>query len=71
VSTLADADEPAPSRVLREVGRILGRPLADVCTFLNPGVVILDGALGGGARDSCPAWPSRSSATAPRRSRRR
>lgn len=50
VLALADADEPAPSRVLREVGRILGRPLADACTFLNPGVVILDGALGGGAR---------------------
>jgi predicted NBD/HSP70 family sugar kinase len=36
--------------VLREVGRILGRPLADLCTFLNPGMVILDGTLGGAGR---------------------
>ncbi|WP_157435646.1 ROK family protein [Actinospica robiniae] len=50
VLRMADADEPAPARVLREVGRILGRPLADVCTFLNPGLLILDGALGGAGR---------------------
>lgn len=50
VLSLADADEPAPARVLREVGRILGRPLADLCTFLNPEVVILDGTLGGAGR---------------------
>jgi len=47
---LAAADEPAPVRVLREVGRTLGRPLADLCTFLNPGALILDGALGGAGR---------------------
>jgi predicted NBD/HSP70 family sugar kinase len=47
---LADADEPAPVRVLREVGRTLGRTLADLCTFLNPGALILDGALGGAGR---------------------
>jgi predicted NBD/HSP70 family sugar kinase len=50
VLRLADADEPAPARVLREVGRALGRPLADLCTFLNPDVLILDGALGGAGR---------------------
>lgn len=50
VLRMADAEEPAPTRVLREVGRILGRPLADVCTFLNPGLLILDGALGGAGR---------------------
>jgi predicted NBD/HSP70 family sugar kinase len=50
VLRLADADEPAPVRVLREVGRILGRPLADLCTFLNPGALVLDGALGGAGR---------------------
>ena len=50
VLRLADADEPAPARVLREVGRRLGRPLADLCTFLNPGALILDGALGGAGR---------------------
>lgn len=47
---LADADEPAPVRVLREVGRALGRPLADLCTFLNPSLLILDGALGDAGR---------------------
>lgn len=50
VLRLADSDEPAPVRVLREVGRVLGRPLADVCTFLNPGLLILDAALGGAGR---------------------
>lgn len=50
VLRLADADEPAPARVLRELGRVLGRPLADVCTFLNPDVVIVDGSLGGAVR---------------------
>ncbi|WP_377266923.1 ROK family protein [Peterkaempfera sp. SMS 1(5)a] len=50
VLRLADADEPAPARVLREVGRTLGRPLADLCTFLDPDLLILDGALGGAGR---------------------
>ncbi|MFC1406513.1 MULTISPECIES: ROK family transcriptional regulator [Streptacidiphilus] len=50
VLRLADADEPAPARVLREVGRALGRPLADLCTFLDPGLLVLDGALGGAGR---------------------
>jgi predicted NBD/HSP70 family sugar kinase len=50
VLRLADADEPAPARVLREVGRALGRPLADLCTFVNPSLLILDGALGGAGR---------------------
>ena len=50
VLRLADADEPAPARALREVGRTLGRPLADLCTFLDPGVLILDGALGPAGR---------------------
>lgn len=50
VLRLADADEHAPVRVLREVGRRLGRPLADVCTFLNPGVLVVDGGLGGAGR---------------------
>ncbi|WP_157876175.1 ROK family protein, partial [Streptacidiphilus griseoplanus] len=50
VLRLADDGEPAPARVLREVGRILGRPLADLCTFLNPELLVLDGALGGAGR---------------------
>ena len=50
VLSLADADEPAPVRVLRELGRALGRPLADLCTFLNPGLLVLDATLGGAGR---------------------
>ncbi|HEY3868227.1 MAG TPA: ROK family protein [Actinocrinis sp.] len=50
VLRLAEAGEPGPTRVLREVGRSLGRPLADLCTFLNPAVLVLDAALGAAGR---------------------
>lgn len=50
VLRLAAAGEPGPTRVLREVGRSLGRPLADLCTFLNPAVLVLDAALGAAGR---------------------
>lgn len=50
VLRMADADEPGPSRALRELGRALGRPLADLCTFLNPGLLVLDATLGGAGR---------------------
>ena len=33
-------------RLLVDVGRTIGRPLADLCTLLNPDLFILDGALG-------------------------
>ena len=50
VLRMADADDPGPARVLRELGRALGRPLADLCTFLNPGLLVLDATLGGAGR---------------------
>ena len=50
VLRMADADEPGPARVLRELGRALGRPLADLCTFINPGLLVLDATLGGAGR---------------------
>jgi predicted NBD/HSP70 family sugar kinase len=38
-------------RLLTDVGRIAGRPLADLCTLLNPDAVVLDGSVGpAGAR---------------------
>jgi predicted NBD/HSP70 family sugar kinase len=36
----------APQRFLRDLGRTLGRPLADLATLLNPGLVVVDGSLG-------------------------
>lgn len=47
---LAAAGEAGPVRVLRDVGRVLGRPLADLCTLLNPSMLVLDGSLGPAAR---------------------
>jgi predicted NBD/HSP70 family sugar kinase len=43
---LAISGDPGPSRVLVDVGRILGRRLADLCTFLNPSAVVIGGSLG-------------------------
>lgn len=50
VLRLAEAGQPGPTRVLREVGRTLGRALADLCTFLNPAVLVIDAALGDAGR---------------------
>lgn len=33
---------PGPVRLLKDAGRVAGRALADICAFLNPGVLILD-----------------------------
>jgi predicted NBD/HSP70 family sugar kinase len=40
------AQEAAPRRFLRDLGRTLGRPLADLATLLNPGLIVVDGSLG-------------------------
>jgi predicted NBD/HSP70 family sugar kinase len=40
------AREAAPRRFLRDLGRTLGRPLADLATLLNPGLIVVDGSLG-------------------------
>jgi predicted NBD/HSP70 family sugar kinase len=33
---------PGPIRLLQDAGRVAGRALADMCTFFNPGVLVLD-----------------------------
>lgn len=39
---LAAEGAPGPVRVLRDAGRTIGRPLADLSTFLNPSAIIVD-----------------------------
>jgi predicted NBD/HSP70 family sugar kinase len=43
---LAEQGGTGPRRILVDLGRTIGRPLADLCTFLNPAAVVLDGSLG-------------------------
>lgn len=45
VLDLAGSGEPGPRRVLGDLGRTLGRPLADFSTLLNPGAIIVDGSF--------------------------
>lgn len=33
-------------RILGDLGRMIGRPLADMCTMLNPDAIIVDGTAG-------------------------
>jgi predicted NBD/HSP70 family sugar kinase len=47
---LAAADEVGPARMLEDLGRAIGRPLADLCTVLNPAAIVLDGSLGPAGR---------------------
>jgi predicted NBD/HSP70 family sugar kinase len=47
---LADGGDPGLSRLLRDFGRVVGRPLADTTTMLNPEVIIVGGATGDGGR---------------------
>jgi predicted NBD/HSP70 family sugar kinase len=37
-------------RLLRDLGRSVGRPLADTCTMLNPEAIVVDGAAGAAGR---------------------
>jgi predicted NBD/HSP70 family sugar kinase len=46
----AHAGDPGSIRILNDVGRTVGRPLADLVTFLNPAAVVIDGSLGPAAR---------------------
>jgi predicted NBD/HSP70 family sugar kinase len=46
VLELAGAGEPGPRRILDDLGRTLGRALADFCTLLNPSAIVIDGGLG-------------------------
>lgn len=45
----ADGDT-GMARLLHDLGRSVGRPLADACTMLNPEVIVVDGAAGEAGR---------------------
>lgn len=46
VLSLAADREPGVRRVFADLGRTVGRPLADICTMLDPAAVVVDGSLG-------------------------
>jgi len=48
--TRADEGDPGLRRVLGDLGRTIGRPLADLCTMLNPAAIVVDGAVGPAGR---------------------
>jgi predicted NBD/HSP70 family sugar kinase len=71
IRDLAAAGETGPMRVLRDLGRTIGRPLADLCTFLNPSAIVLDASLGAagppiaaGIRDQVDAYAAPAAAAA-------
>jgi predicted NBD/HSP70 family sugar kinase len=43
---LANAGDPGAIRMLRDIGRGLGGPLAHLCTFLDPELLLVGGTLG-------------------------
>lgn len=46
VLALAADHDPGVSRVFSDIGRIIGRPLADLCTMIDPAAVVVDSTLG-------------------------
>ncbi|MER7278531.1 ROK family transcriptional regulator [Dactylosporangium sp. NPDC000244] len=46
VLRLAAAGDIGLQRLLADVGRLAGRPLADLCTLLDPEIVVVDGSVG-------------------------
>jgi predicted NBD/HSP70 family sugar kinase len=46
---MAARGDAGPARILTDLGRVVGRPIADVCSVLNPGVIVVDGRLGAAA----------------------
>jgi len=46
VLSLAADREPGVRRTFSDLGRTVGRPLADLCTMLDPAAVVVDGSLG-------------------------
>src|ERR1700742_1945090 len=46
----ADAGDPGPARILGDVGRMIGGVMANLITFLNPSMLVVDGTLGSAAR---------------------
>ena len=49
VETLAEHNDVGVCRVLADLGRTVGRPLADFAVLLNPDAILIDGALGAAA----------------------
>jgi predicted NBD/HSP70 family sugar kinase len=49
VLALAEQGDPGVQRVLSDLGRTIGRSLADLCVYLNPAAIIVDGMLGSAA----------------------
>jgi predicted NBD/HSP70 family sugar kinase len=45
VLALAAERDPGVSRVFSDLGRIIGRPLADLCTMIDPAAVIVDSTI--------------------------
>lgn len=43
---LAEAGDRGAARMMRDIGRILGGPLAQLCTVLDPDVLLVGGTLG-------------------------
>src|SRR5262249_49715850 len=50
ILAMAERGDAGPARILSDIGRLVGRTLADVCTVLNPGLIVVDGTLGSAAR---------------------
>jgi hypothetical protein len=46
VLALAAERDPGVRRVFADLGRIIGRPLADLCTMIDPDAVVVDSTLG-------------------------
>jgi predicted NBD/HSP70 family sugar kinase len=46
VLALAAEHEPGVRRLFADLGRIIGRPLADLCTMIDPAAIVVDGSLG-------------------------
>lgn len=46
VLSLAAGREPGVRRLFSDLGRTVGRPLAGLCTMLDPAAVVVDGSLG-------------------------
>jgi predicted NBD/HSP70 family sugar kinase len=50
ILAMAAGGDPGLGRLLGDFGRQVGRPLADVCTMLNPEAIIIGGAAGPGGK---------------------
>jgi predicted NBD/HSP70 family sugar kinase len=48
--SLAEGGDIGMQRLLGDIGRSIGRPLADVCTLLSPDLFVLDGSIGPAGR---------------------